>query len=328
VWQLPENLLFHVLSFAEAPTHRASVLCHRLAPLCRASRRAILEDASGSVLLWNAVLREDYGVAAEEEEEDSEGDVHREKSCSSKPPGAGSTGSKRRAAAAIGPRRRRHSKRLRRSPVQRVRDAHQLMKDNTEIAFFYLSEMVAAAAPPPATPSSSSRPRRGRKNDNCLSVARLRGLLDEYGPHLRVNNATSNGGLYLVEVCRARGVSEKTVLGCVQELVGGRGCLVDLSTSESPSSCQTALCVASARAMPTVVRYLLDRGACPTVKSSGRFRLHANRQRTVRCTDETPVEFCRAMLRAETEAGAPKRDLRGLNECIRLLVERQQTTGR
>jgi hypothetical protein len=33
LWQLPDELLFYLVSFVAAPTHRANVLCHQLAPL-------------------------------------------------------------------------------------------------------------------------------------------------------------------------------------------------------------------------------------------------------------------------------------------------------
>jgi hypothetical protein len=62
LWELPDVLLCYLVSFVAAPTHRATVLCHQLAPLCKAARRAILEEDS-SITLWDTVLREDYGVA-------------------------------------------------------------------------------------------------------------------------------------------------------------------------------------------------------------------------------------------------------------------------
>jgi hypothetical protein len=270
LWELPDVLLFNVISFVASPTARAHVLCHQLAPLSKAARRAILEEES-SITLWDTLLREDYGVA--------------DTSCSQ------ASGVKRRAC-----------KRLRRSPVDRVRDAHILIQDNTEIAFFYLSEMVNAS----------------RKE---LTKSKLVRLLDEYGPYLRINKVLSSGGLFLVEVCRARHVKELVVLKCVQELVEQRGALLDLSSNDGGKSNQTALCVAAVRAMPTVVKYLLQRGASRHIRSSGRFRLHTQSQKSLRCKNVTPMEFTLAMRDAEKEAGASEQDLSDLNKCIRLLED-------
>jgi hypothetical protein len=270
LWELPDVLLCYLVSFVAAPTHRATVLCHQLAPLCKASRRAILEEDS-SITVWDIVLREDYGVS----------DISTNHA-------SGVT--------------RRTCKRLRRSPVDRVRDAHILIQDNTEIAFFYLSEMVNAS-----------------KKD--LTKSKLCRLLDEYGPHLRINKVLSSGGLYLVEVCRARHVKELVVLKCVQELVERRGALLDLSSNDGGKSNQTALCVAAVRGMPTVVKYLLKRGALRNIRSSGRFRLHTQSQKSLQCKNVTPMEFTLAMRDAEKEAGASEHDLSDLNKCVRLLED-------
>ena len=90
------------------PTHRARVFCHQIAPLCQAANKAILQEEERSVLLWDAILVGDYGV------DKSKTATKGKRSC----------------------------KRLRRSPCHQVRDAHLMVKDNTEIAFFYLSEMA------------------------------------------------------------------------------------------------------------------------------------------------------------------------------------------
>jgi hypothetical protein len=268
LWELPDVILINVVRFVAASTQRTRVLCHQIAPLCKAASKTLLEGERSSSL-WEMVLKEDYGVDLAENT---------------------ST--------------RRACKRLRRSPVHRVRDAHLLIKDNTEISFFFLSEMVCRSSP------------RGD-----LTRSKLCRLLDEYGPHLRVNNVVSSGGLYLVEVCRARLVKESTILMCVKELVEQRQALLDLQTAESPQSCQTALCVAAARGMSTIVKYLLQQGADRNVRSSGRFRLHTQPKKTLSCRNVTAMEFSMAMLDAEKDAGATGRSLAGLHKCIRLLRE-------
>ena len=265
LWELPDVLLFKIVSYIAAPTHRATILCHQIAPLCQAAYRALLQDEQATTL-WDTVLTEDYGIQS---------DKHAN---------------------------RRASKRLRRSPVDRVRDAHILVNSNTEIAYFYLAEMVNRSS-----------------NNNKLTKVRLISLMEEYGPHLRINRTVSSGGIYLVEVCRARHVTGSVILKCVQELVENRGALVDLITSESNSSCQTALTVAAARGMSAVVDYLLQKGANREIISSGRFTLHTQPKKSLRCNHKTPLDFAVAMRDAERAAGAVDSALAGLNKCIRLL---------
>lgn len=260
-------LLHHVVTFVAGPTHRAFVLCHQIAPLSRAAHKAILHD-NGSTALWDAILKEDYGV---EHIDSSLTNVNR-RSC----------------------------KRLKRSRTQRVREAHGLLSDNTEIAFFYLQEM-------------------NHSSTHSLSHARLCQLINEYGPYLRINKVTSSGGTFLVECCRARHVRENVIKKCVQELVERNGASVNGSTHESAMSSLTALCVAAARGMYTVIKYLLMRDASCDMRGTGRFRLHTRRNKTVRCTNATPLEFAQTMRDAEHAEGATDREIVNLDKCIRLL---------
>lgn len=264
--QLPDATLFHVLSFVAAPTHRAGVVCHQLAPLSHASHVRLLRD---DTQLWQAILQQDYGVGAVA--------------------GGPSGGDKRRCC-----------KRLERSPLERVMEAHRLVKDNTEIAFYYLSELVT---------SSGSRKAK-------LTKKLMMRLMDEYGPNLRINQRTSTGGLFLVEVCRARNATEAVVLLCVRGLIENHGALVNLQTFEATSVRQTALFVASVRGMPNVVKYLLKKGACPLIRCSGRFKLHTNSKKTMRFIDIPCLEAMKEMKGAELAEGASERDLTFLSDCI------------
>jgi hypothetical protein len=194
---------------------------------------------------------------------------------------------------------RRECKRLKRSALQRVRASHRRIQDSTEIAYYYLSEMTQA-----------------KQNLTHSGMCRI---LNEYGPYLRYNSVVSSGGLYLVEVCRARHCSERQVLQCVEELVERRGALVDLQTNESPQSRENALCVASARGLSIVVEYLLKKGASTSIQSSGRFGLHTNPRRSIKCINQTPLEFSLAMKEAEMKEGASESSLKGLTRCIALL---------
>jgi hypothetical protein len=112
IWDLPEVLLYHIACFVAPLTKRAHVLCHDIAPLCRAASRAIL-DEERSVNLWDLVLQGDYGSS-----NTTTYDI---------PMGGGPP--------------KRCCQRLRRSPVHRVRDAQALLQKNTEIAYFFLWEL-------------------------------------------------------------------------------------------------------------------------------------------------------------------------------------------
>ena len=266
IWTLPDVLLYHICEFAAPITERASILCHKIAPLNKASHKAILEEEKSSTL-WDLVLTGDYGVGS---------DVHR--------------------------RTQRASKRLKRNPVEKAREAHITLKRNTEIAHFYLTEHC----------NSSSKTK-------CLTRARLRGLIDEYGPHLMFNKGISSGGTFLVEVCRAKNVPKATILQCVQELVEKHGALVDQKTSEASNSSLTPIAVAAVRGLPNVVKYLLSKGANPDIECSGRFILSINYRKSLRCIG-TAGQFAKKMLDAEFEEGATFQDLRDLKQCVELLT--------
>lgn len=283
IWNLPEVLLFKIVAYVAAPTNRATVLCHNIAPLCKAAYEKILQShddfTTSASLLWDIVLTEDYGNSSLIGTNRKSNRHHTEQ------------------------HDRRECKRLRRSAIHRVRDAHRLISDNTEIAYFYLSEMVNCT-----------------NNGNNLTKSRLVSLLHEYGPNLRFNRPVSSGGLYLVEICRAKNVKEAVILRCTQELVEHWGLQIDLRTTESNISSQTALCVAAARGLHTVVKYLIDRGATLDIISSGRFALHTRPKKTIRCIHQTALEFAITMRDAERLEGATDASLTGLNKCIKLLT--------
>lgn len=265
IWELPEILLYQIAQYGAAPTERASFICHKIATLSRASHHSILVDEGKSVGLWDLVLTGDYGVVKSSRES------------------------------------RRSCKRLKRSPADQVKDAHKRLVDNTEIAYYYLSEL-----------SSSS-------TKNSLSRSKLIGILNEYGPRLMMNKTVSSGGTFLVEVCRCRNAAQNTILQCVQELVEQWGARVDFATHESSNSTLTALCTASVRGMPRVVEYLLSRGASTDIACSARFRLHTSPKKSLRCTDATPLEFSKSMLAEEKKEGAKPQDLKDLTRCLHFL---------
>lgn len=268
MWELPEVLLYHIACFAAPRTYRASLLCQNIAPLCKASYKSVMEEEK-SVELWDLVLSEDYGVEQYGKTKD------------------GST--------------RRSCKRLRRCPVEQVRDAHKSLKYNTEVAYNYLWELSYSNL------------------KNSLTKSKLCGILNEYGPNLMINRRMSSGGAFLVEVCRSKNSTQHSILLCVQELVEQRGAAVDVATNESANSFLTALCVAAVRALPKVVDYLLSKGASKDIPCSARFRLFIKKSKYLRCTKATPLEFARQMMDAEKAEGATDQDVRDLRKCIELL---------
>jgi hypothetical protein len=264
LWELPEVLLYQIVSFVAGPTHRAHVVCHQLIPLCKSAHYTLSLETN---TIWDAILTSDYGVMD---------DTHSRK-------------------------RKRVSQRLKQSHLQRVRDAHLMIKDNTEIAYFYLTEMCVASS-----------------KKSCLSKARLASLIDEYGPHLRLDHLVSSGGSFLVEVCRARHVKEAAILKCVEALLEHQNVNVNLVTNEPGHI--TALCVAAARGMATVVKYLLKKGADQGIQCTGRFRLYTQSRRTVKCTNATPIEFAEKIRSEEKAEGASENDLKDLTKTIQYLV--------
>lgn len=113
LWRLPDTVLFHILCFAAPPTHRATVVCHQLAPLEREATETLLRQQTEPAL-WEIVLRQDYGVRDPDSsaaniaaDDDARRRKGRGKDISS------TTTTTRRAC-----------KRLRRSILQRVQTAH------------------------------------------------------------------------------------------------------------------------------------------------------------------------------------------------------------
>jgi hypothetical protein len=317
---LPEILLFRIISFVAGPTERVCVLCHQIAPLCRMSSKILREKESP---LWSAILMEDYGINTPLDSfvmyENDEPKSYKQPRIQIEPQ------QKRPSTLASFTRRpppRRCSKRLQQAKVrlglqQCVRDAHNLIRDHTEMAYYHWSELCIQTKP-------------------GISRAKLVSLLREF--HIQspwINRLTSTGGTFLVECCRARHVRELTILQCVRELVEKWGANISIPTQEGNDVSLTALCVAAARAMPTVVKYLLSqqqklfsptdpskrRTSLTSFVSSGRFRLASNPRRTVQCRNATPLEFVNTIYSAEQNEGAKEVDLIHLVKVRNLLID-------
>jgi hypothetical protein len=301
----PDTVWFHIVEFLASPTYRITAICHILAPLCRAFHQRLVHNSDG---LWRIVLRQDYPNAYGTASNNND-NVHR-----------------------------RTSKRVQQqynTVRQQVQAAHENVLENTETAFFNL------AHPPRGLRLTTSRSFWRVNNDSrpsCLSLTHLRRLLSTAGVSLRINSRTTTGGVFLVEVCRARRVKESVIFACVKELVTRHKADVNVQSYESPNSYETALCVAATRGMPTVVSYLLSHNANPNIRCAGRFRIGDGGRRTSATTnhtyrkDVTPLQYAQAMLQAEEQqqwgivSAATQAHTRGLKACIALLEKAVQTS--
>lgn len=195
----------------------------------------------------------------------------------------------------------RSCKRLKRDMLQRVQDAHRSMLQKTEFAFFYVAELTSQ-----------------QKNKELLTKSKLLSILQEFGPNLRLSGPLRSGGVFLVELCRAKKVRETTIVKCVEHMLTKCKCDPNDITNESPSSRQTALSVAAARGLASVVALLLEAGAQTEMKCSGRFRL-AFAKSSISGKKWTALEFAYNMREAEIRNGTNPRKLKGLDRCIKLL---------
>lgn len=209
---------------------------------------------------------------------------------------------------------RRSSKRLRRTTAKHdVIHAHFVLRDQTEMALQEVADMAISKTPKP------------------LSLARLRGIIHNYGPILNINQRSAVGGTFLVDCCRARCVKESVILACVKELIERFGASPNVPATEGTSYQQVAkkhhntlpaLVVAATRGMPHVVKYLVEHtSASLDEKGTSRFRLFMNPKKSI-CGTYSPLEFAEKMRAAELENGATQGQLHSLNECIRLLKEK------
>jgi len=208
---------------------------------------------------------------------------------------------------------RRSSKRLRRTTAREdVIHAHFVIRDSTEMALQEVADMAISKIPKP------------------LSLARLRGVLTNYGPILHINQRSAHGGTFLVDCCRARCVKESVILVCVKELIVKYGASPDVPATEGASykhlkkknhNTLPPLVIAASRGMHTIVKYLLKNSSVSiTEKGTSRFRLFMNPKKSI-CGTYTPLEFAEKMKEAEIENGATECQLPSLNACIKLLKD-------
>ena len=162
------------------------------------------------------------------------------------------------------------------------------------------------------------------KIPNQLSLARFRAIVRNYGPDLNFDQRSVLGTTFMVDCCRARYIKESVILACVKELICNYGASANVCATEGQLYSNNQkylppLVVASARGMPTVVRYLVQNGgAMIDTRGTSRFRLFKNPSKSVGGTF-TALEFARAMHKAEIANGATEDDLKSLEKCILIL---------
>jgi hypothetical protein len=208
----------------------------------------------------------------------------------------------------VGRKRRRESSRLRRSTAkEEVIHAHWVLRDQTEMAIQDVAELCVLGKP------------------NKLNLSRLRAIFHRYG-NVNINQRSRNGETFLVECCRARHISERVIVHCITELVSVHHANPNIPAFEgSTRATVTALVVAAARGMPSVVKYLLSVGAVIHQEGTCRFRCHTNPNKSIRGT-YTPLDFAKRMRETEIIYGASEEDLQSIDSCIEILGKHGTTT--
>mmetsp|Transcript_8725 Transcript_8725/g.10071 ORF Transcript_8725/g.10071 Transcript_8725/m.10071 type:complete len:184 (+) Transcript_8725:49-600(+) len=170
------------------------------------------------------------------------------------------------------------------------------------------------------------------KTPNPLSLGRLRGIFNNYGPILNINQRSAIGGTFLVDCLRSRYVTERVILTCVKELIEKYGASPNVSATEGAQynsvrkkqkkdqNLLPPLVVAAARGMSSIVEYLIQDniGTLTDIEGTSRFRLFTNPKKSISGT-YTPLDYAKKMKEAEIKNGAGEHDLKSLNRCIQLL---------
>ncbi len=287
---LPEDVFYKILCFVNHPYFASVVVTRQINPLCSATRQYTSSDS-----LWENILGGYYLHHGS----DSSSTSHMNNKSS------------RSQNAYRARTQRRSSKRLRRTTAKEdCIHAHFNLRDQTEMCLQEVADMAISKTPHP------------------LSLARLRGVLNNYGPMLNIDQRSAIGGTFLVDCCKARCIKEGTILACIKELIEKYGASAAVPATEGSSyqritkkhNTLPALVVASARGMVKVVQYLIEKDPYMVeTAGSGRFRLMKNPKKSISGT-YTPLQFATKMRDAELDHGATKAELNSINQCIRILT--------
>jgi hypothetical protein len=301
--EVPDVILYHILTFAECPTNIAPVLSLTLSLVSKGVHQSIEWKREA---LWEIVLRE-YSTNTV-----SDPSCQKRKRHSAKD--AATPNSPTSVTTASFDLRRQCKRSRRTTAKQDVMTTQRALLTRTDAVIIQVAEMALCRSEP-------------------LSLGRLHGLLRTKGPSLYINRRATFGTTLLIECCRARHVKEAVIRRCVRDLVENHGADPNVPAQEGdPDSLEgyssyTPLLIASARAMPMVVQTLLDAGADPNIRGSSRFRLYKNPKITIKGDFLTPLEIATKMMISESKEGAVASELNGLRKVIAALQTFHQTSG-
>mmetsp|Transcript_9778 Transcript_9778/g.16166 ORF Transcript_9778/g.16166 Transcript_9778/m.16166 type:complete len:337 (+) Transcript_9778:55-1065(+) len=321
---LPDEILHNIVVYtAEFPSYVGPCICHQLRPLSKKWKGDLDIGRSNLWSLATGNLSLDYWPSSGSgtlSSDDIDNAVVLQESATKRPKNTTT-----RRSARIQPA----------SPLEKYKHAYNLLMSRSETALLELTEHV----------HSSKKP---------LSFSIMKKILKEFSP-IAINRRVRTGGTFLVEVCRSRHVQESVILKCVKLLIEEHGANPNVPSAEvgqglaasttltlgkrsaasSEVTCYTssqgrelyAIVIAAARAMPSVVKYLLScRNIDPTLKGSSRFRLFSNPRKSVKGVDLSALEFAMKMREEEIENGISVADLKGLDKVISLLKKAVRLT--
>ena len=148
-----------------------------------------------------------------------------------------------------------------------------------------------------------------------LSVSGLRRAFTRWGPCLLIDRASPvYMATVLMEICRARGVREATLVSVVEYAIWTLG--ADPNARPGGDSC-TPLIIAASRGLPRLAAYLLACGADPSPVGYGRFRLCGRAQSLA--GRHSALAWSSRLLEAEVEAGVAAEHRRALSVSVSLL---------
>lgn len=343
---LPEHIAYHILTYITTPYDVASTLCHQIVPLCKATYLYVNGNTTtntdndtndgtceytGNDDIWETVLGGYYltNTSTNTNTNTTNTSTTNTNNTNHTNNNTNNTTNTNHTNNYRARTQRRSSKRLRRTTAkQDVIHAHFVLRDRTEMALQELADITTSKRPSP------------------LKLSILRRIFKTYGPNLRIDQRSSIGSTFLMDVLRARYAKESVILSCVKELVEvhgaslvvpgiERGCSRNRGGNGGNGNILPPMVVAAARGMSTVVKYILSRTTTTTtddddrgrpqlkrvlLETAGttRFRLYSNPKKSIFGT-YTPLEFAQRMLEAELLHGAVESDVKSLNECIRLL---------
>mmetsp|Transcript_9087 Transcript_9087/g.23784 ORF Transcript_9087/g.23784 Transcript_9087/m.23784 type:complete len:315 (+) Transcript_9087:24-968(+) len=147
-----------------------------------------------------------------------------------------------------------------------------------------------------------------------LTLSKLRFLLARFGSRLIDRASPVYNATLLIEICRARGRTEASLLLLCDHLIslGADAC------ARPHSEACTPLIIAASRGMPRLVAFLLACGADPRPQGQGRFRLCGTSSSLA--GSHCAVEWTRRLYDAELAANVAVEDRRALAVAHRVLL--------